>query len=189
MQRAVDARGLQVDVEDANLLSVLELDVGPHGTVVGIIEEYRLAVLDGVAAEDDHVAATHLHIGEILLVGDGVLLVAAGLVVLLQTEHVHLLTAHLSQDVECPEPRGLTSEHRHVVGGNLQAGLGLGALVVRAELEDGADVGNAAGYGDDGYQCVNPASADKPVGKEQYVGDDQQGQGVDQQGPCRIADR
>ena len=64
---AVDACRLQVDIEDAELLAI-DIDICPHGTVVGLLEENGLAARDGVAAEDDHITATNLLIGEILFV-------------------------------------------------------------------------------------------------------------------------
>ncbi len=98
MQCAVNAGGFKMDIKDTDLLS-LDVDIGPHGTLVGIVEKKGLATLDGKTAEDHHVAATNGHIGEILLITLRILFVATVLVVLLQAEHVDLMASHLGKNV------------------------------------------------------------------------------------------
>ena len=106
----------------------VDVDVCPHGAVVGHLERDGLVLDDGVAAEDHHVVVSLDHVGEVLFVVLGVDLVAAVVVVLLDAEDVHLLTAHLGEDVLGDEACRLASEVGYVVGGHLDAGLAVGIL-------------------------------------------------------------
>ena len=67
VQGAVDACGFKVDVEKAYYLSI-HVNICPHGALVGVVEENGFTVLDGIAAEHDHVCVACCHIGEIVLV-------------------------------------------------------------------------------------------------------------------------
>ena len=128
MQGAVDACGLQVHVVNT-IDMVVDIHLCPHRTVIGHFEGQVLGLLDRISAVDYHVALANGHIGEIVLVGVGVLLVTALVKVFLETDDIHLLLLHLRQDILCHETGGLTTEHRHVVGGHLDAWLGIGLLV------------------------------------------------------------
>ena len=107
---------------------------------------------DGEAAEDDHVVASHGHVGEVFLVAVGYLLVAQHVHVFLYAEHIDFLAFHLGEDVLGAEPGCLSAEGQHVVGGYLDAFDGVGFRVgwQGAYLEEGAQVGDAAGDGQDG---------------------------------------
>ena len=76
-----------------------DIDLGPHGAVVGHLEIKVLTLDDGVAAIDHHVALAHGHIWEILLIRVRIFLITTLVVVLLETYHVDLLFLHLRQDV------------------------------------------------------------------------------------------
>ena len=181
MHGAVKTGGFQVDIEHTNILS-LHIDVGPHGTLVGIVEEQGLAVFYRITAEDYHVAAACGHIGEVFLVTLGILLVAADFVILLQTEDIDLMATHLCQDVLSQESGSLATEHRHIVGGNLQTLFGFGLLVDGAKLYEGADIGNAACNSDDGNECVEPFATYEPVDKQHEVECNEHRQDVNQHG-------
>ena len=98
VQSTVDARCLQMNVEHPDVVA-LDVDICPHGAVVGVFKENGLLPRNGITAVDDHILAAYCHIGEILLIAVRVLLVTADFVVFLQTEDVDLLSAHLGKDV------------------------------------------------------------------------------------------
>ena len=71
--------------------------------------------LYGVFAEDDHVGLSFDRVGEIVFVNVSILLVAAVLVILLQTEHIYLFVFHLREDVVRDESGSLFAKSGHVV--------------------------------------------------------------------------
>ena len=99
MEGAVETGGLQVGVEHTHNTTV-DIDVGPHGTIVGRTEIDGLVTLYGIAAIDDHIAATCGGIGEVAFVAVGVELVATHILIFLDTEDIYILTLHLGQDIQ-----------------------------------------------------------------------------------------
>ena len=94
MQRTVNTSRLKVDVIDA-VDVIIDVDLHPHGTVVRLLEVDVLFIEDGISALDDHVVITKGRVGEVVLVGVRILLVATEVVILLETDDIHLLTLHL----------------------------------------------------------------------------------------------
>ena len=180
VQGAVEAGGLEVDVEDAYLAAV-DIDINPHAAVVRIAEIDNLGLAQRVAAVDRHVAASQGHIGEIGLVGLRVEFIASGLVVLLNAHDVYALLPHLREDVLGLESRNLASESLHIVSGYLKARRGA-AAVEQTCLVDGAEIGDAAEQGDDGYAEPYPPAANEPVDHHDDIADEQVGQHIDEHG-------
>ena len=86
-------------------------------------------------AEDNHILAPYLHIGEVFFVALRVILVTANLVVLLYAEHINLLTTHLGKDILRHKSRCLTSEHRHVIRSYSQSAFRILLRIIKAKLE------------------------------------------------------
>ena len=68
VQRSVDTCRLQVDIEDTEFVA-FHVDISPHGTVVGVFKEHRLATTNGVSAIDNHILSSYHHIGEVFAIG------------------------------------------------------------------------------------------------------------------------
>ena len=102
MHSAVNTCCLEVGIVDTIGLFT-DLNLCPHGAVVGHLEIQVLIVRDGIATVNHHITLTRGHIREIFLIGIRVLAVAALVVVLLEAGNVHLLSLHLGEDVLCNE--------------------------------------------------------------------------------------
>ena len=169
---AVETCGFEVCVDHLDQLAV-DIDDGPHGTVVRFFEVDGLVLGDRITAVDDHVAASHRHIWEVLFIAVGVLLVAANVVVLLHAENVNFLLLHVCQDVLCDKSCGLAVEPCHVVGSYLQSRLLVGLFVYGAKLVECADVGNAAEQSNKGNSSPVPAAAYEPVEEHDGIANDE----------------
>ena len=102
MQRAIDTCRLKVDIIDTVDI-VVNIDFHPHGTIVRLLEVNVLLIDDWITAIDDHIVIAKGRVGEVVLVGVRVLLVAAEIVVLLETDDIHFLSLHLREDVQSDE--------------------------------------------------------------------------------------
>ena len=185
MECAVNTCGLKVGVIHA-IGVAFYLDICPHGAVVGHLEGEVLGLLDGIAAVDNHIVLTAGAIREVILVRVGVLLVTGIVVVLLEADNIHFLTLHLSEDVLGHETCGLSAEHRHVVGSNLEAWLLVGFLIKGTELIHRANVGDAAEQRDQWHEHPVETAHHQPVEEEERVAYNQHRQGIDQHGAGRI---
>ena len=187
MEGAVKSSGLKVHVVYPHLLAV-DIDVSPHGTIVGVLKQNALFACDWVSAEYSHVITSYGYIGEIVPVYVRHLFVAADIGVFLNTEHIHILATHLGKHVLCDESRCRTTEHGNVIRCHLKSVFRT-VGPEQSRLVDCAYIGYAAQNRDYRYRKNKPVAKNEPIEEHQYVCQDKQWQYIHTHCCRRIAHR
>ena len=103
-----------MDVEYTHRLTI-DIDIGPHGAVVGLLKEDGLGTSDRVAAVDCHILPSNNHVGEIITIYVAHLFVATDICVFLDAEDIHILAFHLGENILGNEARGSTPETGDII--------------------------------------------------------------------------
>ena len=134
-----------MDVEYTHRLTI-DIDIGPHGAVVGLLKEDGLGTRYRIAAVDCHVLPSNNQVGEIFTVYVTHLFVATYIGVFLDAEDIHILSFHLGEHVLGNEARGSTSETGDIIWCHFDTRTCRVFGMEDSWLVDSANIGYAAQY-------------------------------------------